>query len=187
MDGLDRASEADDRKDESGNFTARGSERRSSGRPPRLQDRLAPTIRSVEVADAIAGAEPAIPGVPQKLRAYSAHASVRFVAARSARSRRTAMHPTASFPAHRRRHTRLARARFGPAAGAGKHRAGITRMVGRHPFLSPSPRKRYRLRFANDVARSLRRPVRALSAHASSTPFPAQADYRSRQSSGCHC
>ena len=57
-----------------------------------------------------------------------------FITDWSTRSRRTAMHATAVSPAHRRRHTGLARSRFGPAAWAGKHRAGITRMVRRHPF-----------------------------------------------------
>jgi hypothetical protein len=58
-----------------------------------------------------------------------------FVAAWSARSRRTAMHPTASFSTHRRRHAGFARARFGPAAPARQHRTSITRMMTRHLFV----------------------------------------------------
>ena len=56
------------------------------------------------------------------------------VAPWGARPGRPTMHAAASSTADRRRHTGFTRARFGPAAWAGKHRAGITRMVRRHPF-----------------------------------------------------
>jgi len=63
-----------------------------------------------------------------------------FVAAWSARSRRTAMHPTTSFSAHRRSHAGFARARFGPAAPTRQHWASITWMIACHVFAAAGPR-----------------------------------------------
>jgi hypothetical protein len=55
-----------------------------------------------------------------------------FIAAWCTRTLRPAMHSTASLPAHRRRHTRFAGARFRPTASAREHRTGITWMVTCH-------------------------------------------------------
>jgi hypothetical protein len=81
------------------------------------------------------------------------------VAARCARSWRAAVHAATSFPAHRRRQTPLARACFRPTAAAGKHRAGVTRMVGRHPFYLRVRASGTGSGFANNVPRSLWRII----------------------------
>ena len=65
------------------------------------------------------------------------------VAAWSAGSRRTAMHPTTSFSAHRRGHAGFARTRFGPAAPTRQHRASITWMIACHVFAAAGPRPAY--------------------------------------------
>jgi hypothetical protein len=48
----------------------------------------------------------------------------------STRACRTAVHPATLLPAHRRRHTWLPQARFGPTARAAQHRPGVSLMVG---------------------------------------------------------
>ncbi len=72
------------------------------------------------------------------------------IAARSARSRRTAMHPTTSFTPDCWRSAWFTRARFGSAAWAGEHRASITRMVRRHLPLCLRWSRRT-VRFADDL------------------------------------
>ena len=58
-----------------------------------------------------------------------------FIAARSARSWRAAMHPTPFLPGHRGRHAGRTCACFGAATRAGQHRASIARMITRQSFL----------------------------------------------------
>jgi hypothetical protein len=187
MDGLDRASEADDRKDESGNFTARGSERRSSGRPTRLQDRLAPTIRSVESACAIAGAKLAVAGVPQSFARIVPMLQCVLLP-------RGAPDPGAP---------PCIRQRLFPLTAGDIHGLPERVLAPQRGLESIGPVLRgwlvvilfyLRVRGSGTGSGSLMTLLGAcgaqyghISAHASSTPFPAQADYRSRQSSGCHC
>src|SRR5258705_5672844 len=56
------------------------------------------------------------------------------ISLRCARSRRAAMHPTASLALHRWRSAWLTRASLGTAARAGQHWAGIARVIAGHFF-----------------------------------------------------
>ena len=77
-----------------------------------------------------------------------------FIAARSAGSRRTAMHTTPVFSSDRRRPARSTRARLRSAPWAGKHRTRVASMSGIH-FSLPPQRNPRAPRFADEVHRGL--------------------------------
>jgi hypothetical protein len=95
--------------------------------------------RSLDLLNQLARLPHEVPQLPAFLDRFPRIQSILqrvFVAAWSARSQRTAVHPTTFLSGDGRRHAGFTRARFRTAAQARQHRRGITRMIDRHFFVA---------------------------------------------------